>query len=104
MLKGVRLFKDGTGFVLRIMGLELEEIERIPPSEGDRLLHARIKELGLSESADLLLKGEELVIPTTRHRWPLGPRVPRRSPGLRETRAASADHPVRVARLSRTPL
>jgi len=65
------LFRDGDGFVLRITGIEREEIERIPPSPGDRLLHAHNNELGLSERADLLLKGEELVIPTTRHRWPL---------------------------------
>jgi hypothetical protein len=47
MLRRVRLFKDGAGFVLRIMGLELEELERIPPSEGDHLLHARIQGTGL---------------------------------------------------------
>jgi len=46
-------------------------VARHRASPGDRLLYARNNELGLSESADLLLKGEELVIPTTRHRWPL---------------------------------
>lgn len=71
MLKRVKLFKNEAGFVLRIQGLEREELERIPPSEGDRLLYAGVKELGLNESAELLLKGEELVIPTTRHKWPL---------------------------------
>ena len=71
MLRRVQLFKDGAGWVLRITGIDLEKHERIPTSLGDRLLYARIKELGLSESADLLLKGEELIIPTTRHRWPL---------------------------------
>src|SRR5215469_1238927 len=63
MLRRVRLFKDGAGLVLRIMGIDLEELERIPPSPGDRLLHARIRELGISESTEELLKGYEVVVP-----------------------------------------
>jgi hypothetical protein len=72
MLRKVRLRKDGAGFLLRIIDGALESNEHIPPSPCDRLLHDRIKELGLTESTGELLKGYECVVPMSRdYRWPL---------------------------------
>lgn len=58
--------------MLRITDGKHESNEHIPPSSGDRLLHDRIKELGLSESTEELLKCYECVVPMSRdYRWPL---------------------------------
>jgi hypothetical protein len=73
MLRRVRLRKDvAGGWVLRVRDRSHESTESIPPSPGDQLLHNRIKELGLSESTEQLLNGEECVVPMSRnYRWPL---------------------------------
>jgi hypothetical protein len=49
-----------------------ESNEHIPASPSDHLLHERIKELGISDSTEELLKGYEVVVPMSRdYRWPL---------------------------------
>ena len=70
MHRRVRLRRDEAGWVLRATDGKDESNEHIPPSPGDRLLHDRIKELGLSESIEEL-KGYEVVVRPSRHRWPL---------------------------------
>jgi len=57
MLRRVRLRRDGVGWVLRVTDGKDESNEHIPSSPGDRLLHDRIRELGVSESTEELLKG-----------------------------------------------
>jgi hypothetical protein len=57
--------------VSRVTQGSYEALESIPPSPGDHLVLERIKELGLSESVEQLLKGYEVVVRPSRHRWPL---------------------------------
>jgi len=71
MFRRVRLRRDVAGWVLRVTDGKDESNEHIPPSPGDRLLHDRIKELGLSESTEELLKGYEVFLRPSRHKWPL---------------------------------
>jgi hypothetical protein len=71
MLRKVRLRKDVAGWVLRVTDGSHESNEHIEPSLGDKLLYERIRELGLTESTEELLKGYEVVVPPSRHRWPL---------------------------------
>jgi hypothetical protein len=56
--------------VVRLTDGSHEANEHIPPSPGDRLLHNRIKELGLAESTEELMKGREVVVPPSWHKWP----------------------------------
>ncbi len=55
MLKRIKLEKGQADFVLRTVGSDRVQVERSPPSPGERLLYARVKDLGVAKSADLLL-------------------------------------------------